>query len=46
MIRKTKILLINTGNISNKDLKIVFENYFLKALDILINSDQNIVEII
>jgi predicted nuclease of predicted toxin-antitoxin system len=43
---KTKILLINTGNISNKDLKIIFENYFLKALDILTNSDQKIIEII
>jgi predicted nuclease of predicted toxin-antitoxin system len=43
---KTKVLHINTGNISNQDLKQLFLNHFLKALEILTTTDQKIVEII
>ncbi len=43
---KTKVIHINTGNISNTTLKKIAEKYFMDCLNILLDTNQKVIELI
>ncbi len=40
-----KVLYMNVGNVSNKKLREIFDNYFAEAIKILAKTNQQLIEI-
>jgi len=40
-----KVLYLNVGNVTNRQLREIFENHFVEAIKILSKTNQQLVEI-